>query len=107
MAEVFGEWRRSASASGGGLVLWLRDLLAGAGWGILDHRGEPKVAYPHLRRALAPLAVWLTDEGLGGVVAHVANDGRSPVSARLRIALYHDLEQPVGEESQAIELAAH
>jgi beta-mannosidase len=107
MTEVFGEWRRSASASGGGLVLWLRDLVAGAGWGILDHRGEPKVAYHHLRRALSPLAVWLTDEGLGGVVAHVANDGGAPVSARLRIALYHGLEQPVGEESQAMELAAH
>jgi len=107
MAEVFGEWRRSGSASGGGLVLWLRDLVPGAGWGILDHRGEPKVAYHHLRRALSPLAVWLIDEGLGGIVAHVANDGGAPVSARLRIALYHDLEQPVGEESQAIELAAH
>jgi beta-mannosidase len=107
MAEVFGEWRRSASASGGGLVLWLRDLVAGAGWGVLDHRGEPKVVYHHLRRALSPLAVWLTDEGLGGVVVHVANDGGEPVSARLRIALYHDFEQPVGEASQAIELAAH
>ena len=107
MAEVFGEWRRAASPSGGGLVLWLRDLAAGAGWGILDHRGEPKVAYHHLRRALSPRAVWLTDEGLGGVVAHVANDGGTPLSARLRIALYHDLEQPVGEGRQAIELAAH
>ena len=25
MAEVFGEWRRAGSRSGGGLALWLRD----------------------------------------------------------------------------------
>ena len=48
MSEVFGEWRRGVSRCGGGLVLWLRDLLPGAGWGVLDSRGEPKVAYHHL-----------------------------------------------------------
>jgi beta-mannosidase len=107
MAEVFGEWRRRASPSGGGLVLWLRDLVAGAGWGVLDHRGEPKVAYHHLRRALAPVAVWTTDEGLGGIVAHVANDGPSPLSARLRVALYRDQELPVGVGVEAVEIAPH
>ena len=80
MAEVFGEWRRAGSPCGGGLVLWLRDLVPGAGWGVLDHRGEPKVAYHHLRRALAPVAVWTTDEGLGGVGVHVANDRPEPLA---------------------------
>jgi beta-mannosidase len=75
MAELFGEWRRTDSPCGGALVLWLKDLVAGAGWGVLDHRGEPNAANHHLRRALAPVAVWSTDEGLGGIVAHVANDG--------------------------------
>ena len=31
MAHVFGEWRRAESPSGGGMILWLRDLVAGAG----------------------------------------------------------------------------
>lgn len=107
MAEVFGEWRRAASPCGGGLVLWLRDLAAGAGWGVVDHRGEPKVAYHHLRRALAPVAVWTTDEGLNGVSAHVANDPPDPLSARLRVSLYRDLELQVHEASAAIELPGH
>jgi beta-mannosidase len=107
MAEVFGEWRRDASPCAGGLVLWLSDLQPGAGWGVLDHRGRPKVAYHHLRRALAPVAVWSTDEGLGGVVAHVANDRPGPLQATLRVALYRDFELLVGEARRTLELGPH
>jgi beta-mannosidase len=107
MAEVFGEWRRAQSPCGGALVLWLTDLLPGAGWGILDHRGEPKVAFAHLRRALAPVAVWSTDEGLGGVDVHVANDRPSSLRANLRFALYRDLEVRVEEHVHELRLEPH
>jgi beta-mannosidase len=107
MAHVFGEWRRSGSPSGGGLILWLRDLVAGAGYGVVDDHGRPKTAYHHLRRVLAPTAVWLSDEGIGGVIAHLANDGPTRLTARLRIALYTDLEVPVGAGEERIELAPH
>ncbi len=107
MAEVFGEWRRAASPCGGGLVLWLRDLLPGAGWGLIDHRGVPKLAYHHLKRAFAPVAVWTVDEGLGGIVAHVANDRPTPLIASLRLALYRDRELRIEEVVQPIELAPH
>jgi beta-mannosidase len=107
MAEVFGEWRRSGSPCGGGLVLWLRDLHAGAGWGVIDHRGVPKPAYHHLARALAPVAVWTTDEGLGGVVAHVANDRPEPLDAWLRVALYRDLELCLEQARTPVALAPH
>jgi len=107
MAEVFGEWRRAASPCRGGLVLWLRDLRAGAGWGLLDHRGEPKAAYHHVRRALAPLALWTVDEGLGGVVAHLANDRPRTLRGELRVALYADGERRVGEAAREVELAPH
>ena len=39
----------------------------------------------------------MTDEGLGGIAVHVANDRPEPLSARLRIALYRDGEIPVGD----------
>jgi beta-mannosidase len=107
MAEVFGEWRRSASRCGGGLVLWLRDLLPGAGWGVLDHRGEPKAAYHHLRRILAPVALWTTDEGLGGIDIHVANDRPDALSGHLRVTLYRDFEHPVGEAHEPLNLSPH
>ncbi len=107
LAEVFGEWRRAGSRCGGGLVLWLHDLLPGAGWGLIDHRGRPKLAYHHLKRALAPVAVWTVDENLGGVVAHVANDGPAPLSAFLRVALYREREHRVGEARVPVELEPH
>jgi beta-mannosidase len=107
MGEVFGEWRRAGSPCGGGLVLWLRDLRPGAGWGLLDHRGAPKVAYHHLRRVLAPVAVWSTDEGLDGIAVHIANDRPVPLNATLRIALYRNFEIRVEEARHEIELDPH
>lgn len=107
MAEVFGEWRRAASTCRGGLVLWWRDVIPGAGWGLLDRDGRPKAALHHLRRALAPIAVWMTDEGLGGIAIHVANDRPEPLIARLRLALYRDGEIPVGDATAPIELPGH
>ncbi|HEX3511508.1 MAG TPA: hypothetical protein VHT27_10475 [Solirubrobacteraceae bacterium] len=107
MGEVFGEWRRRASPCGGGLVLWLADLRPGAGWGVLDHARRPKPAYHHLRRALAPVAVWMTDEGLGGIAVHAANDRDAPLHAELRVSLYRDGAQRVATGSRPIELPAH
>ncbi len=107
MAEVFGEWRRAASTCGGGLVLWWRDVIPGAGWGLLDREGRPKAALHHLGRALAPIAVWMTDEGLSGIAIHVANDRPEPLIARLRLALYRDGEIRVGDATAPIELAGH
>ena len=107
MAEVLGEWRRAASPCGGAMVLWMRDLAPGAGWGVVDHRGEPKAAYHYLRRALAPVAVWTSDEGLGGLLIHVANDSPAPLGARLRLALYREHEHLLEEAVQSVELPAH
>ncbi|MBS1878081.1 MAG: glycoside hydrolase family 2 protein [Actinobacteria bacterium] len=107
MAAVFGEWRRAGSPSGGGLVLWLRDLVPGAGWGLVDAQGAPKRVLQRLRPALAPTAAWITDEGLGGLAVHAANDGPEPLRARLRIALYSDFERAVGTAEEEVEIPPH
>ncbi len=107
MAEVFGEWRRGASVTSGGIILWSRDLVPGSGWGVLDHRGDPKVVLHHLRRALAPVAVWTTDEGLNGFSVHIANDRPQSLRARLRVALYRDGEVRVEEADVAVEVPPH
>ena len=107
MAEVMGEWRRSGSRCAGAIVLWLRDVLPGAGWGLLDHEGRPKVALRRLARVLAPVAVWSTDEGMNGVDLHAANDTPEAIAATLRVALYRDERLCVEEASTSLALAAH
>jgi beta-mannosidase len=107
MASVFGEWRRAGSSCAGGLVLWSRDLRPGAGWGVLDHTGAPKVALAHLRRALAPRALWIVDEGLNGLDVHVANDGPAPLAAELHVALLADGTHPIAEAATELHVAAH
>ena len=61
-------------------MLWLKDMLPGAGLGVIDHAGQPKVALRLLRRALAPIAVWTSDEGVAG--RRRARRQRSPGAAR-------------------------
>jgi beta-mannosidase len=107
MAEVFGEWRRAESPCRGALVLWLRDVVPGPGWGLLDRAGAPKPAYRRLARALAPVAVWTTDEGLNGIDVHVGNDRPEELEGRLRISTYRDRELLVDEATAQVSLRPH
>jgi beta-mannosidase len=74
---------------------------------VVDHRGDPKTAYHYLRRAFAPVAVWMTDEGLNGVAVHAVNDSPAALTLRLRVSLYRDCEQRVDEAAKIIELGPH
>ena len=103
MADVFGEWRRPESGCGGGIVLWLRDLVPGAGWGLLDHEGRPKPAALALAPTLQPTAVWFVDEGLNGLDLHVANDGPEPLEGTLTVGLLRE-DGSLGESAE-VELA--
>ncbi|MFO1239307.1 MAG: glycoside hydrolase family 2 protein [Sphingomonadaceae bacterium] len=90
MEATVSEWRRPGSSCRGVLVWFLRDLWAGAGWGLLDERGAPKAAFHGLRRASAPVRIFLTDEGTSGLAVHVVNDPGTPLSASVEIALYRE-----------------
>jgi beta-mannosidase len=85
MTAAFSEWRRRGSPCGGAFVWFLRDLWAGAGWGVLDDAGLPKPCWHALKRVLQPVALLLTDEGNNGLVAHVVNERAQPLSAVLTL----------------------
>ena len=103
MARTFGEWRRARSVTHGGLVWFLRDLWPGAGWGVVDAHGRPKLAWYALRRALAPLALAITDEGTNGLAVHIANDGAGEVTRTLELVLWRgDAEVGRGAREVAV-----
>ncbi len=99
MADVFGEWRRPDSGCGGGIVLWLRDVVPGAGWGLLGHDGRPKPAALALAPTLQPTAVWFVDEGLNGLDVHVAHDRSDGDTATLVVELLRD-DGSAGESAE-------
>lgn len=87
MLRVYAEWRRPGSGCGGALVWFLKDLRPGAGWGVIDSTNRPKSAWWAVRRAWAPRAVLLTDEGLDGVGVHLHNETAEPLDATLEVEL--------------------
>lgn len=87
-SAAYGEWRRSGSGCDGALVWFARDLEPGAGWGLVDSRGNPKAALPMLRRVLAPRALWFRDEGLNGLEARLANDAEEALSGELQLRAF-------------------
>ncbi len=105
MAATFGEWRRAASPANGALILFLRDLWPGAGWGIVDSQGHAKAVWHYLRRALAPLAVSISDEGQSGLHLHLINERAEEFTGNVAIEFYRDGKIPVGMERYGFILA--
>ncbi|HVU74094.1 MAG TPA: hypothetical protein VHE83_14110 [Mycobacteriales bacterium] len=85
MEHVFTAWRDPASGCAGGIVLTQRDLVAGAGWGLVDVFGRPKAPWYALRQVLAPFALLIRDHGLAGLRAVVVNDTDSDWSGTLEV----------------------
>jgi beta-mannosidase len=107
MERTLLEWRRKRSQCGGALIWFLRDLWPGAGWGLIDASGRPKSAWYGVRRACAPVAVAMSDEGVNGAAVHVINDSPAPLAGTLELTLWRNGETNVGRGSLAIEVAPH
>jgi beta-mannosidase len=106
MTAAFSEWRRPGSSCRGALVLFLRDLWAGAGWGVVDDAGAPKSCWHALRRVLQPLAVLITDEGGNGLYLHVVNEHAAPREVQLELSAWRDGDVRVAHATTALQLPA-
>jgi beta-mannosidase len=105
-SRTFSEWRRPGSRCAGGLGVALRDLVPGAGWGLIDALGRPKAPWYALRRVLAPVALLLTDEGLNGLHLHLVNDSGTDWSGEVRLEMFARGELKIEEGSRAVEIPA-
>lgn len=106
METVVAEWRRPASACAGALVWMLKDFQPGAGWGVIDAAGLPKLAWHGLRRAFRPVQVTLTDEGLNGLGIHLVNETAAPIHGRLSLRCFINGATEVMHREREIELPA-
>src|SRR6185369_4931523 len=85
MEATIAEWRRAGSSCHGALIWMLKDFVPGAGWGVIDANGLPKLAWHALRCAFRPVQVALTDEGLNGLDIHLINETAETVRAKLML----------------------
>ncbi len=105
MGAVMTEWRRPGSTCRGGLVLAFADLLAGAGWGLVDVLGRPKAPWYALRRVFQPLALLAVDEGLNGLALHVVNDSPKTVRGSVVVEIVARGEMIVERGEVAVEVS--
>ena len=75
MAHCYTYWRQPESRCDGALILNSRDLLPGAGWGLLDTEGTPKLPMAVLARVWSPSALTISDAGQSGIRVDFYNDG--------------------------------
>ncbi|OYY51478.1 MAG: hypothetical protein B7Y03_10705 [Polaromonas sp. 24-62-144] len=106
MAAAFEEWRRPTSACNGALVLGLRDLWAGAGWGLVDDQGLPKPCFHYLKRVLQPLAVSISDEGINGLFVHILNEHPEDKPVELEVTAWRGGEVLIARASRSCNLPA-
>jgi beta-mannosidase len=106
MSAAFAEWRRPGSTCRGALVLCLRDLWAGAGWGVIDDAGVAKACYHYLQRVLQPIAVLLSDEGMNGLFAHLINERSAEAQVELELTAWRDGAVKVASGRKALTLPA-
>ncbi len=104
--STLNEFRRAGSPCRGALLLLLRDLWDGAGWGIIDVRGRPKSTYYAVARASAPLAVFVIDEGLDGLIGHFANDTANDFHGTVRVRLFDAAGTSIATGIQPAHIAA-
>lgn len=107
MSTVLTDWRRESSTCAGALILTLKDLWPGAGWGLLDSLGQPKAPWYAVRRVFAPRALLATNDGLSGLRLHAFNDRECPFAGSVRVTLF-TAEGGVSEVAEeAIAIAPH
>jgi beta-mannosidase len=104
MARTFAVWRRVGSSCRGALVWFLRDLWAGAGWGLLDDKGAPKACFRMLSRVLQPVFVCISDDGLNGLHVHVSHERAEALRGNLDVKAYRSGEIVIAQGTRALDL---
>ncbi|SIR63383.1 glycoside hydrolase family 2 protein [Williamsia sterculiae] len=105
MFRCYVHWRADPTC-GGALVLTVGDLAPGAGWGLLDVDGSPKLPVAMLTRVWRPVTVLLTDVGMAGIRIDVHNDTDRDLVGAIDLVATGDGGATVIEGSRPVTVAA-
>lgn len=86
--RVFAVWRSAAHPCQGALLWFYKDLLPGAGWGMLDSDNQPKAVYYAFKRAAKPVGAYCVDRGLDGLYISVINETADELPVTLELSGY-------------------
>ena len=103
--RVFAIWRSAEHPCQGALLWFYKDLLPGAGWGMLDSDNQPKAVYYALKRAAKSVAVYCVDRGLDGLSLTLINETASEHRVTLELAAYKSGYIETLKASRALTLA--
>jgi beta-mannosidase len=107
MSQVFDEWRREKSNNSGGLIWFYKDLVPGAGWGIIDSNNQKKATYYYLKRAWQPIHVSITDELFHGVNINLINETEQSFQGKLKLVALNEFNNPIIDHQMDIELSSN
>ena len=102
MSQVFSEWRSVHSQCSGALVWFLKDLLPGAGWGIIDSHGLPKACYYYLKRRWQAVGISITDESLNGLHIHLYNENSDRFHGEIELGLLNELSVTIANVTSGV-----
>ncbi|WP_185234572.1 glycosyl hydrolase 2 galactose-binding domain-containing protein [Teredinibacter franksiae] len=104
MRAVFRYWRSSRSNCFGGVIWFYRDLVEGAGWGLIDSYDTPKSCYHLLGHVLQSQQVLILDEAFNGHRIELINERNTQLNAVLHIGLVGFDGQLIDEIVKSIQL---
>lgn len=107
VSATLSEWRRTGSRCAGALVWQFQDVMAGAGWGLVDAHGQPKSAWHAFRQVSQPRQILLTDEGLNGLDIHLLNDCPTPLDATVELVALRDGKTVIARARRTLRVAPH
>ncbi|MCB1692033.1 MAG: hypothetical protein KDI19_04660 [Pseudomonadales bacterium] len=105
MRRTFAYWRSRESQCGGGIVWFLKDLVPGAGWGLIDSDNEAKPALQIVSRAWRSVGLQLLDSGMDGIDVSLLNESAQTLTGSVHVTLLRHAQVPVGKAERAISVS--
>jgi len=106
MLAAYNYWMHSSDECGGALSWFLKDIVPGAGWGLIDSDNLPKPVYYFLKRAWQAGGISFIDRGLSGLEIALRNPLNTAQDIEVEVRLIQSDRSEVARASTNLQLKA-